>query len=136
MLWLILFVRHLEQNKSAKTQFCPNNFRSHKVAGMVWIHHAGALGVRARSAVMGEEKSFREINSFVLGKGEKRLISVRSSAWENLATNKGSAKVECQHWPGRNTLTLFIPTCPCPLLQPRQAPKQPMLLLRDLPVST
>lgn len=41
--------------------------------------------MRARSAVMGEEKSFREINPFVLGKGEKRLTSVRNSAWENLA---------------------------------------------------
>lgn len=90
---------------------------------MVRIHHAGVLGVRARSAVMGEEESFREINPFVSGKREKRLISVRSSAWENLATNKGSAKVECQHWPGQNILTLLIPTCPCPLLQPHQAPR-------------
>lgn len=39
---------------------------------MVWIHHAGVLGVRARSAVIGEEKSFREMNPFVLGKGEKK----------------------------------------------------------------
>lgn len=41
--------------------------------------------MRARSAVMREGKSFREINPFVLEKGEKRLISVRNSAWENLA---------------------------------------------------
>lgn len=42
--------------------------------------------MRARSVVMGEEKSFGEINPFVLRKGEKRVISVRNSAWENLAT--------------------------------------------------
>lgn len=42
--------------------------------------------MRAWSVLMGEEKSFREINPFVLGKGEKRVISVRNSAWENLAT--------------------------------------------------
>lgn len=72
MLWLTLFVRYLEKNKSAKTQFCSNNFQSHKVAGVVWIHHAGVLAVRAQSAVMGEEKSFMEINPFVLGEGEKK----------------------------------------------------------------
>lgn len=53
---------------------------------MEWIHHAEVLAVAAQSAVTGEEKSFREINPFVLGKGEKRLNLVRNSAWENLAT--------------------------------------------------
>lgn len=68
---------------------------------------------------MGKEKSFREINPFASGNQENRLISVRNSACENLAT-KTKDPLKRSTGIGLDIPTLLVPTCPCPFPQPQQ----------------
>ena len=89
----------------------------------------------AWSAITGEEKSFRETNPFALGKGEKTLISVRNSAWENLATE---TKDPLKQRAGIGLARMYRPHLS--LLALARSPgglasKRPVPARQDLPVS-
>lgn len=68
----------------------------------------------------GKEESFREINPFVSGNQENRLISVRNLVWENLTT-KTKDPLKRSTGIGLDVPTLLVPACPCPFPQPWQA---------------
>lgn len=83
----------------------------------------------------GKEESFREINPFVSGNQENRLISVRNSVWENLTT-KTKDPLKRSTGIGLDVPTLLVPACLAHSCSPGRLASQHLLpALQDLPVS-